>query len=66
MKKYGAGKFVPIKNYAKWTEAIIEMLDKKMPKALDIKIARDVYDWPNVAKRFISVYDDLIKADIDG
>lgn len=66
MKKYGVGKFVPVKNYDEWVKAILEILDKKIPRALDIKIARDAYDWPNVAKRFVSVYDDLIKADIDG
>ncbi len=59
MKKYGVGKFVPVKNYDEWVEAILEILDKGMPKALDIRIVRDVYDWPNVAKRFINVYRDL-------
>lgn len=62
MKKYGVGKFVPVKNYDEWVKAILEILDKKIPRALDIKIARDAYDWPNVAKRFISIYDDLISA----
>jgi glycosyltransferase involved in cell wall biosynthesis len=66
MKKYGVGKFVPVTKYDEWAKAIIEILNKKMPSILDIKIARDAYDWPNVAKRFVSVYDDLIKADIDG
>ncbi len=59
MKKYGVGKFVPVKNYDEWVKAVLEILDKGMPKALDIRIVRDVYDWPNVAKRFINVYRDL-------
>jgi glycosyltransferase involved in cell wall biosynthesis len=59
MKKYGVGKFVSVKNYDEWVTAIIEILDKGIPKALDIRIARDAYDWPNVAKRFINVYRDL-------
>lgn len=62
MKKHKAGKFVPIKNYDEWVKAILEILDKKIPKPLDIQIAKDAYDWPNVAKRFICVYDDLISA----
>jgi glycosyltransferase involved in cell wall biosynthesis len=66
MKKYGVGKFVPVTKYDEWAKAILKILDKKIPRALDIKIARDAYDWPNVAKRFIRVYDDLIKADVDG
>lgn len=62
MEKYGVGKFVPVTRYEVWTKTILEILDKKIPKALDIKIAKDAYDWPNVAKRFIRVYDDLISA----
>ncbi len=61
MKKYGVGKFVPVKNYEEWVKAVLEILDKGMPKALDIRIARDAYDWPNVAKRFINVYHGLCK-----
>ncbi len=59
MKKYGAGRFVPVKDYDKWTHAILEILDKRVPKAVDIDVARDFYDWPNVAKRFINIYHDL-------
>jgi glycosyltransferase involved in cell wall biosynthesis len=59
MKKYGVGKFVPVKNYDEWIKAVLEILDKGIPKVLDIRIARDAYDWPNVAKRFINVYRDL-------
>ncbi len=61
MKKYGVGKFVPVKNYDEWTTAILEILDKGIPKALDIRIVRDAYDWPNVARRFINLYRDLCK-----
>lgn len=61
MRKHGVGKFVPIRNYDEWTKAISEILDKKIPKTLDIRIAQDAYDWPNVAKRFINVYRDLCK-----
>jgi len=59
MMKHGVGKFVPVKNYDEWVKAVLEILDKGMPKALDILIARDAYDWPNVAGRFIKVYRDL-------
>jgi glycosyltransferase involved in cell wall biosynthesis len=61
MKKHGTGKFVPIKNYAEWAKAILEILDGKTPDILNIAIARDAYDWTNVARRFINIYDELYK-----
>ena len=62
MRKYGVGKIVPVKKYDEWTRAILEMLEGKMPQPLDLKIAKETYDWPNVASRYIRVYDDLISA----
>lgn len=61
MKKYEVGRFVPINNYGEWAKALIEILDNKIPKTLDIQIAKEAYDWPNVARRFINVYHDLYK-----
>lgn len=60
MRQYGVGKIVPVKKYDEWTKAILEILEGKMPHPLDIDIAKEAYDWPNVARRFINVYDDLI------
>jgi len=62
MMAHGVGKLVPIKNYDKWTDAIIEILEGDVPLPLGVQIARDAYDWKNVAKRFVRVYDDLIKS----
>jgi len=62
MKKHGSGRFVPIKNYDEWTKAVLEILGNITPKTLDLQIAKDAYDWPNVAKQFICVYDNLISA----
>lgn len=60
MEKYNAGRFIPVNNYDEWTKALLEILDKGMPRVLDREIAREAYDWPNVSKRFIHVFDDLI------
>jgi len=60
MKKHGVGKIIPVKSCNKWTNVILEILSKEIPKALDIEIARAAYDWPNIAKRFINIYDDLV------
>lgn len=62
MKKHRVGKFVPIKDYDKWAHAILEILDNKSPNIFDIEMARDAYDWPNVTRRFISIYNDLSKS----
>ena len=62
MKEHSAGRFVPVEGYEEWSKAVLEILDKRMPRTLDIRIAREAYDWPNVARRFVRVYDDLVSA----
>ncbi len=62
MKEHSAGRFVPVEGYEEWSKAALEILDKKMPRTLDIRTAREAYDWPNVARRFVRVYDDLVSA----
>ena len=62
MKEHSAGRFVPVEGYEEWSKAVLEILDKGMPRTLDIRIAREAYDWPNVARRFVRVYDDLVSA----
>ena len=59
MRLRGVGKFIPVDQCDEWHVAIEEILDKGMPPALDRTIAREAYDWPRVARRFISVYEDL-------
>lgn len=61
MRRYGAGKLVPVDRYDEWNVAIEEILDKGMPPALDRAVAQEAYDWPQAARRFISVYEDLCK-----
>jgi glycosyltransferase involved in cell wall biosynthesis len=60
MQKYGAGRFLPVTNYIEWSKVIIDILERGMPPVLDIKIAKEAYDWSNVAKRFINLYDELL------
>ncbi len=54
--------FGRVKGYEEWSKAVLEILDKRMPRTLDIRIAREAYDWSNVARRFVRVYDDLVSA----
>lgn len=61
MRLHGAGKFIPVSRFDEWKVAIEEILDKGMPPVLNRAIAQAAYDWPQVAGRFIAVYDDLCK-----
>lgn len=62
MKEYGAGKIVPVKKYSQWRTAVVEILEGRIPELLDLGIAKEAYHWPNVADRYIRVFDDLISA----
>lgn len=59
MNKHSAGRFVPVKDFEEWSKAVLEILDKGLPPALHRTIAREAYDWPHVARRFVSLYDSL-------
>lgn len=61
MRRYGVGKFIPVDRYDQWKLATEEILDQGLPQALDREMARDAYDWPQVARRFIEVYDHLCR-----
>lgn len=61
MKKHSAGRFVPVKGLKEWSQAVLEILDTGLPSALQRTIAREAYDWPNVARRFVNLYDSLFE-----
>jgi len=64
MKKHHAGMFIPVYDYSGWVEAIIEILDNGIPAVLERDIAKNAYDWPNVARRLISIYDRLLNLNL--
>jgi glycosyltransferase involved in cell wall biosynthesis len=59
MKKYSVGKFVPVQEYDTWARAIVEICERGLPQPIDIDVARNAYHWPNVAQRFLKIFDDL-------
>jgi len=61
MRQYDVGQFIPIDRYDQWKVALEEILEKGLPKPLDIKIAREAYDWPCIAQRFVGIYNMLSK-----
>lgn len=60
LQKHGAGRFLPATNYLEWPKIIIDILERGTPPILDINIAKEAYDWSNVAERFINLYDELL------
>jgi glycosyltransferase involved in cell wall biosynthesis len=60
MKKHNTGVFLPVKRYSKWAKAIEKILDNGPCAPIDISVAREAYDWPNIAKRFIKIFDELL------
>lgn len=61
MRRHGVGRFIPVDGYEEWKVAIEEILDKGLPPALDRAVAKEAYDWPQVARRFIGVYEDMLR-----
>lgn len=59
MKKHAAGMFIRTNNYGKWAQSLTEILDGNIPSKIDINIARNTFDWKDVAQRFIQVYHNL-------
>jgi glycosyltransferase involved in cell wall biosynthesis len=60
MTRYGSGHLIPIVPDENWERTFIEILEKGPPLPLDIQVARQAYDWSEVAKRFLNIYDELI------
>lgn len=55
----GAGRLVPVRDYAAWKKAIEETLSGAAPAAMQAAEAAARYDWRNVAGRYIKVLEDL-------
>lgn len=55
----GAGRLVPVRDYAAWKAAFEETLSGAAPAAMPAAEAAGRYDWRNVAARYIKVFEDL-------
>ncbi len=60
LKENNAGMVVGIKNYKEWKSKLIEFLNGKPIKALDLDIVKKHYDWKNIAEKFIEIYKGVI------
>ncbi|MEK6767331.1 MAG: glycosyltransferase [Planctomycetota bacterium] len=61
MKENNVGAFLPVKGYKEWAAIIEGLLDNGFPVPMDIQLVRNTYQWENIARRFVSIYDDLCK-----
>ncbi|MCK5055855.1 MAG: glycosyltransferase [Candidatus Aminicenantes bacterium] len=56
LEKYNAGVIVSPYNYDEWKLNLIRILDGEHVKVLDREIARQWFDWPNIAVKFLDIY----------
>jgi len=60
MRAHGVGTVIPVRDYARWTRAVEEILAGAMPPVLDRAVAQAAYDWSHVATRFVQLGEGLL------
>jgi glycosyltransferase involved in cell wall biosynthesis len=60
LKENNSGAVVGIKNYKQWKRKLIEFLNGKPIKALDLDIVKKHYDWKNIAEKLIKIYKEVL------
>jgi len=62
MEEHNAGCLVGTKNYKEWEEKLSQILEtRQLPKILDRNIAKEHYDWPIIADKFINIYREALE-----
>lgn len=61
LKADSCGRLVPVREYGTWTSAIADILNGNMPRPMDMTAARERYHWPDVAARYLKLFDELIR-----
>ena len=51
-----AGVLIDPYSYKEWKKKIIEVIEGKEVSILDREIAKEIFHWPNIAKKFINIY----------
>jgi glycosyltransferase involved in cell wall biosynthesis len=64
MERYKVGKVIPLVPDEHWEKAVIDILEKGPLFPLNVQVARHAYHWPEVAKRFLRIYDELISSPV--
>ena len=62
MQQYNCGCLLDIYDHNQWRETLEEIFQRKLEiKPMDREIAKQHYDWPNIAQKFIDIYHELSK-----
>jgi glycosyltransferase involved in cell wall biosynthesis len=56
LKANNSGVVVGVKNYRIWRKKLIDYIEGEKINALEISIAKQHYDWSNVAREFVHIY----------
>ena len=59
MKEYNAGEIIPRTNYNLWEKKLIDIFMGTLPKPFDIELIIKHFSWPNVARSFIAVFNNI-------
>jgi glycosyltransferase involved in cell wall biosynthesis len=63
LEQHNAGILVDRYDYKQWKETFIEILNGKIKiRKMDREMAKEIFHWPNIAKKFISIYKKLCHA----
>jgi len=63
LEQHNAGILVDKYDYKQWKEKFIEILNGKIKiRKMDREMAKEIFHWPNIAKKFISIYKKLCNA----
>jgi len=65
IEKQSVGRLIPIDSNENWSRAVIEILEKGPPRLLDRQVAREAYHWPEVAGRFLRIYDEFTTVSVE-
>lgn len=61
LRENNAGILVDPFDYKQWEKELIEILEGKRVPILDREIAKGYFHWPNIAKKFVKIYNELKK-----
>ena len=59
MQKYNAGSVIPKDKRTEWEKQFQTILEGSIPRPFDRDLAVEYFDWPNIARQFIHIFENL-------
>ena len=59
LAEHNAGILVDPFDYKQWEKEIVDVLEGRKIEILDREIARQYFHWPNIARKFVNIYERL-------